>query len=231
MPRFPIDRATNFIIEEESWSVVEYDHTSVPGVIYLSLTENKINLIYDDLENNIADMDKLAQYTVAIPEEKQKFIIGEIVDPVFTLMKNGYPFQTDVDFSSEDNNIVKFIDGRLTAIGEGETNIIITIKNAPNTFVKVPVQITAAEVEFSAYIDGQESVRLNRTSTYTLIGTSDIIDTVEFSLNNDYAKIKEITTNSCVIQANNKNLLGTTILTATYHGQSYSKEIRIIPLW
>ena len=51
MPRYPISRATNFIIEDESWTVVELDHTSVPGVIYLSLTENKVNLIYDDLVN------------------------------------------------------------------------------------------------------------------------------------------------------------------------------------
>jgi hypothetical protein len=62
MPRYPIDRATNFIVEEESWTVEEYDHTSVPGVIYLSLTESKINTIYDDVKNNIADLDKLAQY-------------------------------------------------------------------------------------------------------------------------------------------------------------------------
>jgi len=70
MPRYPIARSTNFIIEDESWQVVEYDHTSVPGTIYLSLTENKINLIYDDTENNIADMDKLAKYSLALPESK-----------------------------------------------------------------------------------------------------------------------------------------------------------------
>jgi hypothetical protein len=48
--------------------VVEYDHTSVPGVIYLSLTEGKINTIYDDTINNIADLDKLAQYNLELPE-------------------------------------------------------------------------------------------------------------------------------------------------------------------
>ena len=68
MPRYSIDRATNFIVEEESWTVVEYDHTSVPGVIYLSLTENKINSIYDDIENNIADLDKKARYDIVLPE-------------------------------------------------------------------------------------------------------------------------------------------------------------------
>jgi len=68
MPRYSIDRATNFIVEEESWTVVEYDHTSVPGVIYLSLTENKINSIYDDIENNNADLDKKARYDIVLPE-------------------------------------------------------------------------------------------------------------------------------------------------------------------
>jgi hypothetical protein len=47
--------------------VVEYDHTSVPGIIYLSLTENKINSIYDDVENNVADTDKLAKYDLILP--------------------------------------------------------------------------------------------------------------------------------------------------------------------
>jgi len=67
MPRRPIDRATNFIIEEESWQLIEYDHTSVPGTMYLSLTENKINIIYDDVENNIADLDKRAKYELLLP--------------------------------------------------------------------------------------------------------------------------------------------------------------------
>jgi len=67
MPRYPIQRATNFIVEEESWNVIEYDHTSVPGLIYISLTENKINSIYDDVNNNIADLDKLAKYEILLP--------------------------------------------------------------------------------------------------------------------------------------------------------------------
>ena len=58
MPRREVDRATSFIVEDESWIVIEYDHTSVPGTVYLSLTEDKINRIYDDTENNIADTNK-----------------------------------------------------------------------------------------------------------------------------------------------------------------------------
>jgi hypothetical protein len=67
MPRREINRATNFIVEEESWQMIEYDHTSVPDTMYLSLTENKINTIYDDVDNNIADLDKRAKYTLVLP--------------------------------------------------------------------------------------------------------------------------------------------------------------------
>ena len=73
MPRYEIDRATNFIVEDESWSVIEQDHTSVPGVVYLSLTEGKINSIYDDLNNKVADTDRLAKYGILAPSEVQNF--------------------------------------------------------------------------------------------------------------------------------------------------------------
>ena len=43
----------------------------MPGTIYLSLTENKINMIYDDLVNKVADTDKLANYKLLVPSEPQ----------------------------------------------------------------------------------------------------------------------------------------------------------------
>jgi len=68
MPRRLIDRGTNFIIEDESWKLIESDFTSVDGILYMSLTENKVNMIYDDLNQDIADIDKLAQYRIDAPE-------------------------------------------------------------------------------------------------------------------------------------------------------------------
>jgi len=38
-----VNRGTNFIIEDESWKMVEADFTSVQGIFYMSLTENKVN--------------------------------------------------------------------------------------------------------------------------------------------------------------------------------------------
>jgi len=46
-------------------------------------------LIYDDLENDIADIDKHAVYQVATPPVVEKFNIGDIITPIFTIIKNG----------------------------------------------------------------------------------------------------------------------------------------------
>lgn len=232
MPRYPIDRATNFIVEDESWSVVEYDHTSVPGIIYLSLTEGKINLIYDDTENNIADLDKLAQYQVVLPEKEQIFAINDIIEPVFTLMKNGKPYMAEYDLLPTDKQVAKIINGKLTAVGAGTTDIIIQLKEYPEIQKTISIVVDAAEQEFSAYIDGLDKIRLDRKATYTLKGTDEISDSVIYSVsNNSIAKIISVNDNICTIQANDKNILGSITLTATYDGHEYTKVIDIIPLW
>ena len=232
MPRYPIDRATNFIVENESWSVVEYDHTSVPGIIYLSLTEGKINLIYDDTENNIADLDKLAQYQVVLPENEQIFAIGDIIAPTLTIMKNGIPYKAEYNLLSTDKKIVKVIDGELKAVGTGTVDIIVQLKEYPDIQKTISITVSAAEQEFSAYIEGPDKIRLGRKGTYILVGTEAIDGQVIYGIsNNSIAKIISVTNNSCEIQANEANILDSVILTATYGGKEYTKNISIIPLW
>lgn len=232
MPRYPIDRATNFIVENESWSVVEYDHTSVPGIIYLSLTEGKVNLIYDDTENNIADLDKLAQYQVVLPENEQIFAIGDIIAPTLTIMKNGIPYKAEYNLLSTDKRIVKVIDGELKAVGTGTVDIIVQLKEYPDIQKTISITVSAAEQEFSAYIEGPDKIRLGRKGTYILVGTEVIDGQVIYGIsNNSIAKIISVTNNSCEIQANEANILDSVILTATYDGKEYTKNISIIPLW
>ena len=239
-PRYPIDRATNFIVEKESWTVVQYDHTSVPGVIYLSLTEGKINSIYDDVENNIADTDKIAQYDLSIPDEVQVFNVGDTIGQdnlKYTLTKNGIPFIDEpVQLSSDNLAVVDVVNGALVAVGNGEANIIITLKNYPTIYQKLQIHVGEAEQQFSAYIEGPDSIRLDREAVYKLKATADIEGVVEFSIDNkqiaDFNKVHQQVNNfTCVVHANNKNKLEKFILTAEYNNNTYTKEISIIPLW
>ena len=185
MPRYPIDRATNFIIEEESWAVIEYDHTSVPGTIYLSLTENKVNRIYDDLINNIADTDKLANYTIDAPVVAEQFAIGDTIVPTFTFMKNGLPYDGEFIFTPMDTSKIKKTNGNLIGIAGGTTQIKVQLKDYPQISQLLDVEIIDDVNSFSAYIDGPDVLRLDREATYTLIGTDMLTSDVTFVLDND----------------------------------------------
>jgi len=231
MPRYPIERATNFIVEDESWTVVEYDHTSVPGIIYLSLTENKVNMVYDDLENDIADTDKIAKYELLAPEEIQTYEVGEEIKPLFTVTKNGTPIEQEVNLLSTDKKIAKTVDGKLIAQKAGEASLIIQLINDAKVCKKINIKVVdKKEEEVLAYIDGSATIMLDRAKTYKLSGNTDFSD-VTFSLDTNLAKIVKIESNSCTVQANAKNELGTFTLTATYGGKTYTKEIKVIPLW
>lgn len=233
MPRYPIDRATNFIVEQQSWTVVQYDHTSVPGIIYLSLTQGKINSIYDDVQNNIADTDKLASYELLVPDKQQIFQLGSVIEPIFTLTKNGQVYDTEVEYISTNKSIAKITNGELTAVGEGTADIIIQLKNFPSIQKTITIQVGSAAQQFSAYIKGNDSIRLDRQCQYQFITNPQLNEevSIHFSLDNNLAKIKSVNGNKCIIKANDKNKLGTVILTAEYNNINYTKTIIIIPLW
>lgn len=235
MPRRQIDRATNFIIEEESWQLIEYDHTSVPGTIYLSLTENKINTIYDDVQNNIADLDKRAKYRLALPPTTQVFHVGEIIEPIFTIMKNGTPITADVELISLDKHVAHIENGVLVAVGAGETDIQVKLKDCTDIEPEklfIHIEVGAADTEFSCYIQGEDKIRLGRTQTYILCNTANQeLTNVAFSINNELATIIEMNNNTCKIKANSKNQLGDFVLTAQVNGVTYDKTIKVIPLW
>jgi len=231
LPRYPIDVATNFIVEKESWTVVEYDHTSVPGIIYLSLTEGKVNAYYDDIVNSIADIDKLADYNLEIPSSIQIFHLNDEINPIFTLTKNGEPSNEEIELITTDKAIVRKINGKLIAVGEGNVTIIIQLKGHPEIQKTIEIQVGNEEQEFSAYIEGPDTIRLDREQQYVLKGF-DTINNATFVLSNEtYAKIISQYENTCIIHANANNKLGSVTLKAIYNNQEFEKEIKIIPLW
>jgi len=100
------------------------------------LTENKVNLIYDDLDNDIADVDKRAVYQVVTPPIVEKFAIGSPINPILTIIKNGQPLVLDnlnYELRSKNNAVAKVINGTLMAISEGEAEIYIYFPDLPET--------------------------------------------------------------------------------------------------
>lgn len=231
LPKKDIERATSFIVEDESWSVVEYDHTSVPGIMYLSLTEEKVNYIYDDLENNIADIDKRAIYEISQPEEIQNFKIGDEVNPIFNITKNGKPIDLETIRIPKDKKIVKFVNGKLIAQKAGETLIVIQLKDFPEIYQSIKINV-GEEPSFYAYIKGDSIIKLGRQAEYEFICNAYVKDNIHFSINDEsLAKVLRTFEDTCVVRANAENRLGKVVLSAEYNGITYSKDIKIVPLW
>ena len=59
----------------------------------------------DDMNNNIADIDKMALYKIIAPEETQNFQVGDEVNPIFTITKNGAPVDVELEIIPQDKKI------------------------------------------------------------------------------------------------------------------------------
>ena len=230
-----VDRGTNFIIEDESWKMVEADFTSVSGIIYMSLTENKVNKEYDDLNVDVADTDKLL-----FPTLEPVYNIGDEIVPNFTeqTLNEWEIVLTPI----QDEEYVVFNEaGHLVAQAAGNVIIQMRLKNSgmddPRRAIvkEYQIVINASTDEESLYIYGPDKLRLDRYSNYSLVneGAEDIaLSDVSMSILDgiDLASIVS-SGNIYVLHANNKNKLGKLTLTATYNNKVYTKTVEIIPLW
>ena len=206
--------------------------------MYMSLTENKVNRIYDDLENNIADLDKEARYELLVPEETQIFAIGDVITPSYTLTKNGEVCDYATVLVPGDKKVAKMVRGVLTAVGEGETDITVELKDFPLIQKTIHIVVSDEEKGFYAYIEGAASIKLDygedawKTNTYFLQSSAPLEGMVSYFIDKpDYATIIKVENNVCYIQANRKNNLGPFTLVASYNGKNYTKDITVVPIW
>ena len=200
-------RGITFIIENEGWLVIECDWTSVEGIIYMSLTESKVNYQYDDRDIDVADTDRWK-----FPTLQPLYIVGDKIVPQF---EAGTLNEWEIELIPTDTSLVEKdeSDDHWRAIAPGKLTFVMRLRGRAAVTKEYEVLINTPNIEFSAYIDGPDEIKLDRYCTYTLNGTSAILGTVEFTLvDTQLAVISETKTNECVIHANAKNKLGDIIL-------------------
>jgi len=200
-------RGITFIIENEGWLVIECDWTSVEGIIYMSLTESKVNYQYDDRDIDVADTDRWK-----FPTLQPLYTVGDKIVPQF---EAGTLNEWEIELIPTDTSLVEKdeSDDHWRAIAPGKLTFVMRLRGRAAVTKEYEVLINTPNIEFSAYIDGPDEIKLDRYCTYTLNGTSAILGTVEFTLvDTQLAVISETKTNECVIHANAKNKLGDIIL-------------------
>lgn len=232
-------RGITFIIENEGWVVIECDWTSVEGIVYMSLTESKVNYQYDDREIDVANTDRYK-----FPTLPTLYKVGDQIVPQF---EAGTLNQWEINLIKPDD--CDFINDAFQATGPGQCIITMQLKNRPAVTKTVEITINPIETDFVAYIKGPDQLRLDRKDYYTLVSDDGYINDAEVSFEiqldpsakkppSDYATLVpalddngEVVSNKYILHANAKNKLGSVVLVATYQGKEYTKTVEIIPLW
>lgn len=226
-----------FIIDGRAWFVDEYDATSSKGVTYYSLTEDKIDRMDDNIENGLANANKLDCYKIAIQDEiscglTDNYIISPIVynDGVIDIQPLGYIIE-DRDIASLmllNNNAT------IVPISKGQTTLKIYLINQPKVFKSIVINITDM-TEQSAVLIGDDSIKTTDFAIYSVYRISDskIIDPIiSFSISDsNLASGILLDDGTLKIIANEDNKLGVVTAIINTSSNTYTKKIAIRSLW
>ena len=226
-----------FIIDGRAWFVDEYDATSSKGVTYYSLTEDKIDRMDDNIEDGLANANKLDCYKIAIQDEiscglTDNYIISPIVynDGVIDIQPLGYIIE-DRDIASLmllNNNAT------IVPISKGQTTLKIYLINQPKVFKSIVINITDM-TEQSAVLIGDDSIKTTDFAIYSVYRISDskIIDPIiSFSISDsNLASGILLDDGTLKIIANEDNKLGVVTVIINTSSNTYTKKIAIRSLW
>ena len=214
---------TEIIVLDEAWYLVDYDQNSVPGIVFMSFTETNINELRDDVENKIANADKIAAWTIVSPSEQYVLPHSEVALD-YVVQKNGIVVDEKPEISISGSLVEQ--DGKIFAAESGEGQITFSIHG--QTFTQA-IHISASPSKQPMVIFGDDKIRVSMAATYELQGAD---QQVVFSVSDTKMATVETTGQStCLLTTNSKNLLGSVDLIATCGEEVYTKTIKIIPIW
>ena len=220
MPHKLMPLNTEIMVIDEVWYLVDYDQSSVPGIIFMSFTETNLNQQRDDVDNKIANVDKLATWVINMPATRT-VAANTIIVPEFAILKNGVIQDAESKISVDGGLILQ--DNGLIEVGTTGGTLVVEYEG-----ISATQTIIVEEVAKPSYVFvGNEKIRATTKHKYELVGAS----AAEFSVSNNLIKIINVDGNTCTIEANDKNKLGKTTITAICDGISYTKDIQVVSLW
>lgn len=230
MPRQNIAKSTEIIVSDEAWYLVDYDQVSIPTIGCYSFNESKINELKDDLENDLANAAALQEWTIEV--QPQTVNVGDIVYPIYTITKNG-KVQIDIIPNITLQGNLRFDESnQIIATEAGSGQVIVSYTDEYNSTTMNTIHVTIGEEVAPIYmIEGDETLRVTQSKSYSLISDSNTIDATFELEETNLASIVDFTSSTCVIKANELNKVGKIVLVATIGEQKITKVIKIISLW
>ena len=234
-----IKREQRFIVDGEAWYVIEFDSSSVDGITYITLGEDKKDLQNDLLIKN-GDNEDLADY-----KEENKFFISlinenPVVEKNTSYVIKPYYYEKGVLTSAYFRFYIDNIE-----VGEGEflervysedTKVLIVLDKKEEITKTIDIKVIEEENNNSTYVlVGDSNIKWGKCSGYMVekeyLGNVEIVSNVSYSIDNEDIASLEIENNICYIIANNKRKTGKIILTASGEDFSVEKIINITSLW
>ena len=239
-----IKREQRFIVDGEAWYVIEFDSSSVDGITYITLGEDKKDL-QQDLLISQGDNEDLANYD----KEGQKYIGFIDYNPIVE-ENSSYlvqPFYVDNGNIIFDKEFDFYIDDRKVYTGENyivyceQKNIKIEVKLKENNLISQFIEIIP---DFGLYngvnskIIGNNKIKWGKSSFYdveyvyreTLYSYPENEIIVKNNINN--LVTVEYVEGGILITANNKRKTGRIVLEVIdMHNNILRKVVEITSLW
>ena len=235
-----IKREQRFIVDGEAWYVIEFDSSSVDGITYITLGEDKKDL-QNDLLLDQGDIEDLADY-----KKENKFYITVINDNPIVEAETSYvikPYYYKEGILTENTIFNFYINDELVGSGtfyeqvySEDTTVLIKLKDKEEIQLKVNITISDSPVEKDEYkILGDNIIKWGKTAIYSTIleqyGIDIKVDDVEYIIDDESLASLEVEDGVAYITANNKRKSGKIILMAVIDEISIEKEIEITSLW
>ena len=235
-----IKREQRFIVDGEGWYVIEFDSSSVEGITYITLGEDKKDL-QQDLLIDKGDSEDLANY-----KDENKFYIQTIQENPIVEMNTSYiikPYYYEqgnliynVTFNFYINDTLVGSGSEYEQIYEEDTDIVIKLASKEEIVYTVHITVEDTPQEEAIYeIIGDNNIKWGKTAIYSVekqqYGIIESITNVSYSLSDNTLATLETDDGIAYIKANNKRKVGKITLIAETDNISIEKIISITSLW
>ena len=235
-----IKREQRFIVDGEGWYVIEFDSSSVEGITYITLGEDKKDL-QQDLLIDKGDSEDLANY-----KDENKFYIQTIQENPIVEMNTSYIIKP---YYYEEGNLIYnaifnfYINDVLIGSGseyeqiyEEDTDIVIKLASKEEITYTMHITVEDTPQEEAIYeIIGDNNIKWGKTAIYSVekqqYGIIESIMNVSYSLSDNTLATLETDDGIAYIKANNKRKVGKITLIAETDNISIEKIISITSLW
>lgn len=232
-----IELGQKFLVQDTAWFVVETDYISVKDIIYLSLTEDKIDSSNDNLEEELANYNMLNKYIIKLEQTTINLGINEEYKINAKIYLNGVLYSDNINFEIlEGFDNIDISDNILTGKNIGNSKIKVSMKEDEDVYEILTVEVVElTQNNINYFIEGDSSIKWGRTKNYEIIKTlngekQEIISSITVLDENNLCTYN-IYNNTILITANSNNQTGQIKIKAIVDEQEFEKDINIVSLW